>query len=211
ARCVGVRQSREGPSAMLRAALSILIPVALFVPLAAWVGTSVHGSPAEQAVIAQQFSMPRFCRPEPGERLAFLIGLVMVPAGIFGLNLLWRRWGQPSCGTDCQSVLLKQILHWSGALLLAVGLPLACWACLAAGTGSTEGRWFHLRRNLFFSHPLLTLPLFAVIMAALLWVRDPGRIGRTVSHGLALALVLLVGLVHVFDEHSLQAANIHFS
>src|SRR4051812_17216582 len=79
-------------SSMTKAAWCILVSIALFCPLAVWIHCSVTVSSADRDRIARRFTFPEACLPEPGERLAFLAGVVCLPALIFGTNALARKF-----------------------------------------------------------------------------------------------------------------------
>src|SRR5437899_1309203 len=104
---------------MLKGACCIAVSVLLFLPAALWLRSACPVSPAERAALADAFVHPGRCRPEPGERLAYLTGIVFLPACLFALAFVCRRWAgrlPPLPG-----------LAWGAEIALAVGLAAFAW------------------------------------------------------------------------------------
>jgi hypothetical protein len=148
---------RAGVRPVLRAFGCILLSVCLFAPLAVWLYPSPPLSPCERERLARLFVNPDACPPEPGERSAFLAGLVALPASLLASSLVCRRLEErgwlrlPAC--------LIWVLDLGCAALVLAG----CWYVLL------EEGFFHLRRNLFFRHPGTLLPATALLLANLRW------------------------------------------
>src|SRR5437868_991587 len=77
---------------MIRGALGILAAAVLFCPIACWLLTHVSVTPERVAQSARQFVQPECCLPEPGERSAFLAGVICLPALIFLFRFVSQRW-----------------------------------------------------------------------------------------------------------------------
>ena len=140
---------------MAKEACCVAASVLLFLPLALWLHSTVRVTPAQRAVVARNFVHPDECHPEPGERLAYLAGIVFLPACLFGLAFVCRRWRRrlpTSAG-----------LAWGVEITLAVALAVFTWLALLAD------EYLYLRLNLFFVAPLLAVPLLPAALVALRW------------------------------------------
>src|SRR5262249_8280715 len=133
---------------LLRAMACMAIAVGLYLPLVSWISSKTQVPAAERAETARLFVNPDECRPEPGARLAFQLGLAFLPAALLGLSFVVRQlekrgWFQ---------VPLDRL--WIVDLL--AGILLLFLVCLSF----LEKKYFHIYRSLFFEHPLATFPLF---------------------------------------------------
>jgi hypothetical protein len=116
---------------MFKAACCIAASVLLFLPVAFWLVSAAPVKPAEQAAIANRFVMPVACRPQPGEGLVYLSGIVFLPVSLFGTAFAWRRWGNrlpPMPG-----------LVWSLEAAFVVGLGVMAWLAFWETTSTTSG------------------------------------------------------------------------
>src|SRR5262249_45929703 len=129
----------------------------------------------------------------------FQLGLVCLPASILGLRFAIRRFEKR--GWFQAPAHRLWIVDLSCGLLLLV---LGCWAL-------AENHFFHLHRSLFFEHPLATLPLYLGSVAALGFRFGERRAVKWLAHGLAFALVAVVALACLFDEHNDYSSNWHFT
>lgn len=184
---------------LVRGAVCILLAVCLFAPLGAWLYSTFAMSAEERARLAEQFVEPERCRPEPGERRAFLAGVAVLPAAIFGFSLVLAgrpdRWPR-----------LITAAEWALEMGLCVLLAVLGWAAIRA-----ETYYPLLTRYLFCERPLLAIGLFAVSLAALF---GSGRRQRLIAAGgqlLALAMVAVVFLTNLFDEKWFYAGSLHYN
>jgi hypothetical protein len=184
---------------MLKAVCCLLVAVALFGPLAVWLNAAIEVDPQRHEKIAQLFVERDQCLPEPGERLAFLTGLVFLPAAIFGLSYACHRWGaQP--GLQLSPAVRRVVEVVVGVLLFVV-----YWIAL-------RREWyFHVRPNIYFDNPLASLPLLVASLAALAWCRNEVRWVRIVLHLLVAFAVGVMVLGCLFDEKAIYAHHAHFS
>jgi hypothetical protein len=183
---------------MVKAVLCVLAGLALYLPLGWRLYHSQPVSSAERSQVARLFVAPEECRPEPGERRAFLAFLAVVPAGIFGTAAVLARWTRPGrLLAPLESCWVVDLV--CGSLLAALG----CY-CLV------DYRFFHIYHSLFFQHPLASLPLFLSTLAALTWPWQ-GRRVRRAAQALAFALVAAVCVACVFDENGAYCRNWHFT
>ena len=182
---------------MVKGACCVAASVLLFLPLALWLHSSVRTPAGERAALANRFVMPEHCNPQPGERLAYLAGIIFLPTCLFGLAFAWRRWG-------------KRIPPLPGVgrvvgVALAVALGATAWLALLGD------RYFHLQRNVFLLYPLLAIPVVPTALLAMRW--DLGRrpLVRPVLHLAALGLVGVVFVASVFDEKGAYSGGLHFT
>ena len=182
---------------MIKGACCVAASVLLFLPLALWLYSANRMPAAQRDAIAQDFVVPGHCKPQPGERLAFLAGVVFLPAALFGLALARRRW-------EHRLPALRGFRYGVGALL-AAGLAAYIW--LAQRTEE----YFHVRRNVFFTAPLLAVPLLPAALAAMRWDLGGRRWVRPLLHAAALGLAGLVGLACVFSDRSPDCGLLHFT
>jgi hypothetical protein len=187
---------------MLRPALYVLIALGLYCPFAVWIYHAVDTPPEEKARVAALFTDSNSCNPEPAERLAYLVGLLMVPAVIFGLAL--------ACGR-----LQPRLSAWVvlAAETVLAGLLLAgCYGCLRGNQSPGNERWYHLRLNVFFRYRLYyTAPLMALAATWLLARARPARWGRALAHATVAVLLVLLFLLHLMDPTDLFAHRSHFT
>jgi hypothetical protein len=183
---------------MLRGAWYILFAACAFWPLASGILAHMTVSPDEQARLASRFIFPTECRPEPGERTAYLAGLVVLPLLLFGLALAGRR-----LQTDGW-LRVPAAVSWTVELAVGTLLLVLAWRCLRAES------YFPLMRNQFFLHPRISLALSAVGLILLGCLRFDSGWPARMAAVLAAGLVGLVFLAHVFDEHAVYASHVHF-
>jgi concanavalin A-like lectin/glucanase superfamily protein len=182
---------------MLKGACCIAVSVLLFLPLALWLYSSAPMPQAKRAALAQQFVHPERCRPEPGERRAYLAGIVFLPACLFGLAFAWRRWAGrlPSLPG----------LALAAEVALAAALAVFAWLALLADD------YRYLRLNPFFVRPLLAVPLLPAAFLALRWDLGGRRWVRPAVHALALGLTALPLLASLYNDRSPYTGAAHFS
>jgi hypothetical protein len=181
---------------MLKSTLAVCVAAAVFLPLASWLCTLCPVPSAARAQAADLFVNPAECRPEPGERLAFMVGLAVVPGTILFLSYVLHR---------CRWRIISDVENsWLFALVFGSLFLIFCWYCLL------EQQYFHVRHSIFWTHPVLALPLLGCTLLAFRLPWDKPRPAQAV-HLLALALVTLVSLACVFDEGGEYARDWHFS
>lgn len=188
---------------MLKGAALALLVLAAFTPLGLWIQ---HHRPAPNSISAEArsiFAVPEECRPEPGERLLYLSGLIFVPAGIFICARLISR---------SNSIHLR-ILWWlePGAVcMLAVGLV---WFAAYAASGDKDDAghgYYHVRFNYFREHPLalICVPIF-LALAARYW---PGREASGKWYWPLIGVIVLAPwAASIFSEQWFYANQWHFN
>jgi hypothetical protein len=172
---------------MLRATVCILLSVGLFCPVAVGIYRTVTVTPADRERLSQRMVLPGLCEPEPAERLAYMAGVLFLPAAIFALTRIEARW------SILQWMEQRPRIRWlleSGvsSVLLAV-----CGACYWWGQQSA------ISVTLFVQHPLLSLPLFAGCLALLWW--GGGRRAGTAASLLAGSILAVVFLNSLFADN----------
>jgi hypothetical protein len=183
---------------MFKAACCIAASVLLFLPVAFWLYSAAPVNPAEQAAVADRFVMPEYCRPEPGERLVYLVGIVFLPVALFGLAFAWRCWGS-------RLPPLPTLLALGLEIAFAVGFTVISWLALLGND------YYHLRLNQFFLYPLLAVPLLPAALLAMRWDLGGKRLVRPLLHLLALGLAGVVFLGSVFNDRGLCSGDFHFN
>ena len=128
---------------MLKGAVIIVLALVVFAPVGLWIHCYWPASNPDPEQTRALFAVPEECRPEPGERLIYLSGLVLVPGFLFGLaRLISRRGNRLSRSSSwLQAGLILLILDW---LRLGSTPP--------AGTATTPAGWYHAI-NFFRQHP----------------------------------------------------------
>ena len=144
---------------MLKGALIILVALAAFAPLGFWLQRHYDHSRADPNETAKIFAVPQECRPEPGERLIYVSGIVIVPACIFLLAILITRFSHP---LRSRSDWLKGV----GLCLLTGGLV---WFCTFATSGDKDDAGhghYHVRFNFLREHPAarVLVPLLVALV-----------------------------------------------
>ena len=188
---------------MLRGALIILIALAAFAPLGIWLQrhyANFEANPKEARAI---FAVPQECRPEPGERLIYLSGMVCITACIFILSRLSAYLSVP---VRLRSSWIEGI----GLCTLAGGL--VCFAAFATkGDKDDAGNGhYHVRFNYFREHPAA---LVFVPMAMALGIRFGSRkapAGRWFWPLLAI-VALVPWVASVFGDRWYYASQWHFN
>jgi hypothetical protein len=184
---------------MVRGAVAILVAVALYWPLARYLLGAVGVPPAERDRLAAQFVEPQSCRPEPGERLAFLAGVAVLPA-LIGAAAFAAHWLRGR-----RRLRLPAALVWGSELLLGAGLVALSRYALRPGESCL---W---SRNLLALYPRTGVILAGVTLAAL-WA--PRAAWPRAAHALDLlagAAIIGVALLTVFDETDFHAIGSHFN
>jgi Concanavalin A-like lectin/glucanases superfamily len=182
---------------MFKAACCIAASVLLFLPVALWLYSAAPANPAEQADVADRFGRPECCRPEPGERLVYLSGIVFLPVALFGLAFAWRRW---------ESRLPPlPVLAWGLEVAFAAGLTVIAWLALLGNN------YYHLQLNKFFQYPLLALPLLPAVLLVMRWDLGGKRLVRPLLHLLAVGLAGMVLLASVFNDKGSYTGHTHFN
>jgi len=149
------------------------------------------------------FAVPEECRPEPGERLIYLSGLVLIPAGIFLLSRLACR----------SSRFHPRRFLWfeAGAVcLLAAGLV---WFAVYATSGDKDDAgqgYFHARFNCFREHPfaLISVPICLGLAARFLPRRETGARWYWLLIG---SIVLAPWAAAIFSDQWFYAGKWHFN
>src|SRR5262249_35942889 len=145
-----------------------------------------------------QFVDAGCCEPEPGERLAFLVGLVIIPATLFlVLLLLSSSW-------------LTSHPRLQGPARFALNAGFASFLLALCFVMARAGGYHHIRLNAFYEWPILGVLSFALLLLAV-WYLGRAAVMRWVTTLLALALVLLVLLASVQTDKSDYTATSHFS
>jgi hypothetical protein len=177
----------------------VLLAAVVFVPLACAIYSSQEVSDEQRQAVAQLFVNPGQCRPEPGERLVYLTGLFFFPVAILGLSYVIRQ------------------LKKRGGFRAPRGLP---WLLDLIGCGLLFGIFivsmvmengYHLRRNLFYKHPLISLPIVALSLAVLRFCTGQNQWVVRAARVLTLTLTVLLALCCVFDENADYASDWHFT
>ncbi len=182
---------------MLKAACCIAASVLLFLPAAYWLYSVTPVNRAQQAVVAEQFAWPDACRPEPGERVLYLSGIVFLPLCVFGLLFAWRRWEgrlRPMPG-----------LIWGLEIAVIVALYIVAWLTLLGND------YYHLRPNQFFIYPLLAVPLLPAVLLTLRWDWGGRRLARPLLHLVAFGLAGVICLGSVFNDKGRYTGCNHFN
>ncbi len=143
---------------MLKGAVIILLALAAFAPWGLWLQRHYAHLAADPKEEQALFAVPQECRPEPGERLIYLSGLLFIPVLIF----VFARLSLHLHFSD------RLALAWPGTLglcLLAGGLV---WFVAFATSGDKDDAGnghYHLRFNYFREHPaaLLFVPLLVAV------------------------------------------------
>ena len=182
---------------MVKGACCVAASILLFLPLALWLHARRTAPPAERAAAAQHFVIPECCNPQPGERMAYLAGIVLLPASLFVLAFAWGRWGKPPPPMP--------------GLRLGTGLVLAAALVAVAWLAVLGDDCFHVRRNVFCTVPLLAVLLLPASLAALRWNVGGRRLVRPIFHVLAFGLAGVVFLACVFDDRAAYAGDFHFN
>jgi hypothetical protein len=182
---------------MFKAACCIAASVLLFLPVAFWLSSAAPVKPTEQAAIADRFVMPDLCCPQPGERLVYFGGIVLLPLFLFGLAFAWRRWAD--------RLPRLPYLAWGLEVAFAVGLTVVTWRALLGDD------YYHLRFNQFFLHPLLAVPLLPAALLAMRWDLGGKRLVRPLLHLLALGLAGVVFLGSLFNDKGGYSGGLHFN
>ena len=183
---------------MFKAACCITASVLLFLPIAYYLYSAAPVDPAERAVVADRFVMPEYCRPEPGERLVYLAGIVFLPLALFGMVFAWHRWGDPLPPPP-------SIITASLEIAVAVALTLVAWLALLANG------YFHLRLNEFFQYPLLAIPILPAALLAMRWDWAGKRFVWPLVTFCAFGLAGVAFLGSVFNDTSLWTSGAHFN
>ena len=147
--------SRESTIPMLKGAAIVLIALATFAPLGLWLQRHYDNSRADLNETSKIFAVPQQCRPEPGERLIYLSGMLFIPAAIFLFARFSARFPLP---TRLRSDWIETI----GLCLLTGGLV---WFSTFATSGDKDDAGnghYHVRFNFLREHPaaLAFVPLF---------------------------------------------------
>ncbi|CAN5423409.1 hypothetical protein BH10PLA2_BH10PLA2_12750 [soil metagenome] len=188
---------------MLKGATVVLLALVAFAPLAFCIQHYYAEKTIDISAAASIFVVPQECRPEPGERLTYLIGLFCLPLAIFGFARLANRINWPNFADH-------SLLRHLGWLIVTGGLVgFACFA--ASGDKDDQGSgYYHIRLNFARAHPLSLLFVPLVIGVGLRWqCRDEFRSRWYWPLLLAVASVPLVG--SVFVEHWPYANQWHFN
>ena len=183
---------------MAKAGGYVLIAVALMAPLASWLARAEGPAAADREATARAFTEPAACRPEPGERAAFLACALGLPALIFATAALGRRWERSGAAPE-----------WSWRQD-AAGLAIVAMAALAARLGVRFEGDYHLRMNAFHQQPGWAAALIPASAALLWWGRrggSPARWGLDAAAGIA---IVAAALARVFDDRAADAWGIHF-
>ena len=187
---------------MLRGALVILLALAAFAPVAFWLQRHPAQNDFDPKDAAKIFAVPQECRPEPGERILYLAGLLLLPAGIFGLSRLAAR-------IRLAGRLNVDWLCGSGYVVLAAAIICFC-AIAARGDKDDLGNGFyHIRYNFFREHPwaLLVLPF---VMGLIGW-RQPGRPPSRWYWPLASTVAIVPLAASIFSSAWPYAGKWHFN
>src|SRR5205823_588449 len=138
----------------------------LYTPLGMWLYMRLAVPAEEQQRLAAQFVMPDRCRPEPGESAAYQVGILFVTGCLFVFSFIWK----PGTGEAKSSN--KAGVVWLAELGLAVGLLAFCVWALRGPRQAPDERYYHVCLNVFFEHPVATLPallLTLIITGRKLW------------------------------------------
>jgi hypothetical protein len=143
---------------MLKGAIIVLIALAAFAPLGLWLHRHYGNSPPDLSETSKIFAVPQECRPEPGERLIYLSGMVFVPTCIFLLASLSARFPLP----------LKLQSDWIEGFSLCLLTGGLVWFCAFATSGDKDDAGnghYHVRFNFLREHPaaLVFVPLFVAL------------------------------------------------
>ena len=143
---------------MLKGAAIVLIALAAFAPVGFWLQQHFDNARPDLIETSQLFAVPQECRPEPGERLIYLCGMMLVPAFIFVLARASTRFPLP----------IRPRSDW----IEGVGLCLLAGGLVWFGTFATSGDkddagngHYHARFNFMREHPtaLVFVPLCVVL------------------------------------------------
>ncbi len=182
---------------MVKAACCMAASVLLFLPLAFWLYSVAPVNSTEQAAVAERFSVPELCRPEPGERLVYLSGIVFLPLMLFASVFAWRRWGDRAPPPDSLFLVIE--------VAFIAGFSVLVWRVLRGDN------YHHLQMNQFFNRPILAIPLLPAALLAMRWDLGGKRWIRPLLHLLSLGLVAVVFLASLYNEKGLYAGGVHFN
>ncbi|MDB5349858.1 MAG: hypothetical protein JWN86_1105 [Planctomycetota bacterium] len=184
---------------MSKAALGIVISVVLMAPVAAWLNRSGNAGAIGRDQVAQQFVMPRDCRPEPGERAAFMVCALGLPALIFAWATLGRKIG--SSVTDEVAPSRRDDL---------VGLALVLMAAAAAWFGVRAEGNNALLMNGFARDSRQAAALFGLSAVIFWWGRRGGSWARVAANSAAVVAILGTACARIYDERADLAWGNHF-
>ena len=184
---------------MVRSAACILLSVILFAPLGVWLYCHVSDSADERERTAKLLAFPEGCLPEPGERSAFLASVACLPILIFGSIFVCHRWG------PIRDVVVPIFVARGVKLGLSVLLPGICWWAFKGD------KYYLLRGNLFFEHPLWTLSLLAISIGLIASSAGKRSGVRLAVDGMAFGLLACVFLTSLFNESGGNARSEHFT
>lgn len=188
---------------MLKGAAIVLLVLAAFTPLGLWIRQNWPAPNSISAETRSIFAVPEECRPEPGERLLYLSGLILIPASIFICARLASR----------SSNSRQRRFRWSEATtgcVLAVGLA---WFAVYAASGDKDDAgqgYYHIRFNGFREHPLalICVPICLALAARYLPGRDAAQRWYWPLMG---AIVLAPWAASIFSEQWFYAGKWHFN
>ena len=172
---------------MTKAGLSVLAAVLLMAPVAAWLANREVDAPD----VAGKFVLPGRCRPEPGERSAYLACALGLPALIFAGAWAGRRLAVPARVDGLVTV---------GLLGLAVAV---------AGVGVSNEYHAYLPTNGLPARWWL-VPMLALTAVAIWRGRRDGRALRVGAHVVAGTVIAAMALARVFGESAPDAHHSHF-
>jgi hypothetical protein len=185
---------------MIRGSLVVLFALALFIPLAVLLGRDGPTINSERA--RALFAVPHECRPEPGERRAYLAGLCLLPPLIFAGARLTRRL---SFSWPDNYLWIEALI--SGGLVVAT---LAGVALATYGDKDDQGHgWYHLRHNFFIEHPLALIAVPLITCMLMFSRRFPGR-KRWLWASVGVCLLLPLSS-SVFSDQWFYAGRWHFN
>ena len=138
---------------MTKAACAIVLSIAAFAPVAAWLLNALAVSPASRLKAAATIVDSQSVLPEPGERIAYLAGCVLLPSMIGAAGFLLGRAKTPESA------------RWRRAWLL-LDSALAALLLAVASSAFRADSWFFLQGNLFHEHPWSALAILPLALGA---------------------------------------------
>ncbi len=188
---------------MLKGTVIILLALAAFAPWGLWLQRHYASFEVDQHEAQALFAVPQECRPEPGERLIYLSGLLLIPALIFVFSRMIVRLRFPQ---RLRFVWMESI----GLCLLAGGLM---WFATFATSGDKDDAGnghYHIRFNFFREHPA-TLVFVPLLMVAGIKYMPRRALAAKWYWSLVGAVVLVPWAASVFSDRWFYAGQWHFN
>ncbi|HEV8062169.1 MAG TPA: hypothetical protein VGP68_19985, partial [Gemmataceae bacterium] len=188
---------------MLKGTVIILLALVAFAPCGLWLQRHYANFEADPIEAQALFAVPQECRPEPGERLIYLSGLLLIPALIFVFSRIIER--------SRLSVRLGFVWMESIGLCLLTGGLMWFTAFATSGDKDDAGNGhYHVRFNFFREHPA-TLVFVPLLMAAGSKYMPRRALAAKWYWSLAGTVALAPWAASVFSDRWFYASQWHFN